>query len=64
MQKHGVTAADMRKLERQKADLISAVRKQARLIDILKRQKLHLEASRLLDFTEQEFLKVVEVKPS
>jgi hypothetical protein len=51
-------------VERQKADLISAVRKQARLIDVLKRQKVHLEASRLLDFTEQEFLKVVEVKPS
>lgn len=54
----------MQKLERQKNDLVSAVRKQARLIEVLKRQKLHLEASRLLDFNEKEFLKAVETQPA
>lgn len=58
------THADLQKLERQKNDLVSAVRKQARLIEVLKRQKLHLEASRLLDFNEKEFLKAVETQPA
>lgn len=47
-------------LERQKADLIAAFKKQLRLIDVLKRQKAHLEAAKLLSFTEEEFVKALD----
>lgn len=47
-------------LEKQRNDLISAFRKQMKLIDILKRQKMHIEASRLLTFTEEEFMKTLD----
>lgn len=51
--------ANVRKLERQKSELLTAFRKQLKLIDILKRQKVHMEAARLLSFTEDEFMKLV-----
>ena len=48
-------------LKRQKTELITAFKKQLKLIDILKRQKIHLESSRLLQFTEEEFLKTLDM---
>lgn len=49
-----------RRLSKHRADLINAFKKQMKLIDVLKRQKLHLEAAKVLSFTEEEFAKTLE----
>jgi chromosome segregation ATPase len=56
--------SDNKRLEKQKSELIQAFKKQMKLIDILKRQKMHLEAAKMLQFTEDEFIKVLEWNPS
>ena len=52
--------ADVRMLEAQRSEFVNCIRKQNRLIDVLKRQKFHLEAAKLLQITEQDFSKVLE----
>jgi len=50
----------IKSLQKQRSELLTALKKQMKLIDVLKRQKLHLEASRLLSFREDEFLKILD----
>lgn len=49
-----------RKLERQNSELLTAFRKQMKLVDVLKKQKMHIEAAQLLHFTEEEFNKALD----
>jgi hypothetical protein len=51
----------VRRLERQRNELLAAFRKQLKLVDVLKRQKLHIESAKLLSYTEAEFSKTLEL---
>uniref|UniRef100_A0A0A9Z1F9 Testis-expressed sequence 9 protein n=1 Tax=Lygus hesperus TaxID=30085 RepID=A0A0A9Z1F9_LYGHE len=53
----------VRKLERQKSDLVGAIRKQIYLIDNLKATKGHLEAEALAKLSERDFLALLDWKP-
>jgi len=55
-------AADVKRLTKQRTELINAFKKQSKLIDILRRQKTHLEAARILNFTEEEFITALKLE--
>jgi len=57
----GALRARLRASERQRADLLQAFRKQMRLIELLKRQRAHVEAARMLSFTEDSFARALEM---
>ena len=46
---------DTQKDERQIQELFNAIKKQMALIDILKRQKVHIVASTVFKYCEEEF---------
>lgn len=54
-------AADNRRLERQKGELVGLLRRQGRLVDVLRRQRAHMAAARALAFTEEDFMRALEM---
>ena len=52
---------ESKKLERQKLELLNVFKKQTKLIEILKKQKTHLELARSLSFSEDEFIKALDL---
>ena len=50
----------IRLLEKQRNELLNAFQKQMKLIDVVKKQKVHAEASKFLNITEEEFMKVLD----
>lgn len=50
-----------KKLEKQRNELLTGFKKQIKLIDLLKRQIVHLEAAQMLKFTESEFMQALDI---
>lgn len=49
-----------KRLEKIKGDTLMVMKKQQKLIGILKKQIMHIEAAKLLSFTEEEFVKALD----
>jgi hypothetical protein len=47
--------------EKQLNDLFVAIKKQMQMIDVLKKQKVHLMASTIFKYCEEDFAKLLEV---
>ena len=50
-----------KKLERQKNEILNGIKKQFKLIENLKKQKMHLESLPNLNFSEADFIKAVDL---
>jgi hypothetical protein len=55
-------ALAVKRLELQRDELLIVVKKQMKLMDILKQQALHAKAATLLDITEKDFVKELNLK--
>ena len=53
--------AEQKKLIRQKGELLTGFKKMKKIIEILKKQKLHLETAMGLGFTEEEYIKALDL---
>ncbi|ESS67488.1 hypothetical protein TCDM_03724 [Trypanosoma cruzi Dm28c] len=56
--------SNLNKLAAEKDELLNCVRKQSMLLDVLERQKLHLEAAILIDISEKELERYFDVARS
>ncbi|XP_076819062.1 testis-expressed protein 9-like [Clavelina lepadiformis] len=52
--------AENKRMERLRNDSLTVITKQLKLIGVLKKQVLHIEAAKLLSFTEEEFMKALD----
>ncbi|KDO33717.1 hypothetical protein SPRG_19327 [Saprolegnia parasitica CBS 223.65] len=57
---HDRAIQELQHFDKQKAELLVAFKKQMQLIDILKRQKIHLETAKLLSFIEDDFSRALQ----
>lgn len=55
------TADSSRRDEKQLNDLFLAIKKQMQMVDVLKKQKVHLMASTIFKYCEEDFAKLLEV---
>ena len=55
------TQESVRVLQKHRSELLAALRKQARLVDVLRRQTMMIEAANTLSFTEREFEDVMDM---
>ncbi|OQR86134.1 hypothetical protein ACHHYP_10949 [Achlya hypogyna] len=58
---HDRALQELQHYEKQKMELLAAFKKQIQLIDILKRQKIHLESAKLLSFIEDDFAQALQL---
>ncbi|XP_018561745.1 testis-expressed protein 9 [Anoplophora glabripennis] len=55
-------AATVKRIEQHKTELLNGFKKQLQLIDNLKRQKMYLEAQKVAELSECEYLKILDCK--
>ena len=53
--------AENKRLVKQKQELCAAFGKQAKLVDVLRRQRVELERARVLQFSEDEFVRALDI---
>lgn len=52
----------IKRLERQKIELLNGFKKQIQLIEVLKKEKMHLEAIKIIEMSEAEYTKILDWK--
>ena len=52
----------IKNLGQQRDELLTVVKKQMKLIDILKKQRVHVEAAALLNITQKDFMKELQLR--